>query len=142
MSWTIQATDEQGRTASRKVSLLCGATIAGDYLVRTDKAVYDGGEPIRVTVLAGGVEPVFLDLIKDGQTVLSESIGVEKGRGERSIDLPPELFGTVVLYSYRYGPEGLPVAAIAGHPDPPGPCAGDQDDARPSRNTGRATGPR
>ncbi len=107
VDWTIHATDEQGRTASRRVSLLCGAT-PSDYLVRTDKAVYDGGEPIRVTVLAGGVEPVFLDLIKDGQTVLSESIGVEKGRGERSIDLPPELFGTVVLYSYRYGPEGVP----------------------------------
>ena len=64
---------------------------------------------IRVLVLAGGVEPVFLDLIKDGQTVLSESIEMSKGRGERPIDLPPELFGTIMLHAYRYGPDGLPV---------------------------------
>jgi hypothetical protein len=107
VNWFIRATDEQGRTGSRRVVLRCD-TLNGDYLVRTDKAVYDGGEPIRVTVLAGGVEPVFLDLIKDGQTVLSEIIAVEKGRGERSIDVPPELSGTIVLHTYRYGPEGLP----------------------------------
>ena len=108
MNWTIQATDDQGRTGRRQVVLALGA-FAGEYLVRTDKAVYDGGEPVRVLVLAGGVEPVFLDLIKDGQTVLSESIEIHQGRGERTIDLPPELFGTVVLHAYRYGTAGLPV---------------------------------
>jgi hypothetical protein len=106
VEWTIRATDDQGRTAVRKVML--GFRVGGDYLVRTDKAVYDGGEPIRVQVVGGGVEPVFLDLIKDGQTVLSDSIAIEKGRGDRTIDLPPELFGTVVLHTYRYGTDGTP----------------------------------
>ena len=106
--WIIRAKDDQGRTGIRQVVLTSGM-ITGDYLVRTDKAVYNGGESLRVLVLAGGVEPVFLDLIKDGQTVLSESIAVTQGRGERTIDLPPELFGTVVLHAYRYGMAGLPV---------------------------------
>ena len=109
MDWTIQATDDQGRTGQPAGSPGVRTQIAGDYLVRTDKAVYDGGEPVRVLVLAGGVEPVFLDLIKDGQTVLSDSIAVAQGRGDRTIDLPPELFGTSCLARYRYGPEGLPV---------------------------------
>ncbi len=108
VSLTVQAKDEQGRTGHRHVDLECGV-VDGAYLVRTDKAVYQGGEPIRVLVLASGLEPVFLDLIKDGQTILSESIEVSQGRGERQIDLPPEMFGTVVLYAYRYGPSGLPV---------------------------------
>jgi hypothetical protein len=107
-SWTIQATDDQGRIGRRQVVLTLGA-FSGNYLVRTDKAVYDGGESVRVLVLGGGVEPVFLDLIKDGQTVLGESIEIHQGRGERTIDLPPELFGTVVLHAYRYGLAGLPV---------------------------------
>jgi hypothetical protein len=104
----VHAEDEQGRTGRRQVELKCGA-IDGAYLVRTDKAVYDGGEPVRVLVLGGGDEPVFLDLIKDGQTVLSESIAIAQGRGERAIDLPPEVFGSVVLYAYCYGPDELPV---------------------------------
>jgi alpha-2-macroglobulin-like protein len=108
VSLNIQAEDRQGRTGRRQVELKSGA-LDGGYLVRTDKAVYDGGEPVRVTVLASGVEPVFLDLIKGGQTVLSESVKIAQGRGERPIDLPPELFGTVVLYAYRDGPDGLPV---------------------------------
>ncbi len=110
VSWTIQARDDQGRTGSRHVELTCGA-FTGDYLVRTDKAVYDSGEPVRVLVRAGGVEPIFVDLIRDGQTVWSDSIAIAQGRGERSIDLPPELFGTVLLYAYRYGPSGLPIRA-------------------------------
>ena len=108
VNWTIRATDDQGRTAIRKVTLTGGMVEGGDYLVRTDKAVYDGGEPVRVTVLATGGEPVFLELIKDGQSMLTTSIAVEKGRGERAIDLPPELFGTVVLNTYRYGVDGMP----------------------------------
>ena len=108
MRWTIQARDDQGRIGRRQVLLTRGA-LAGDYLFRTDKAVYDGGEPVRVTVLAGGVDPVFIDLVKDGQTVLGDTIEIAQGRGERTIDLPPELFGTVVLHAYRYVTEGLPV---------------------------------
>jgi hypothetical protein len=108
MRWTIQATDDQGRIGHRHV-LLTRGSLAGDYLFRTDKAVYDGGEPVRVTVRAVGSQPVFLDMVKDGQTVLGETIEIIRGRGERTIDLPPELFGTVVLHAYRYVTEGLPV---------------------------------
>ena len=117
----VQAEDEQGRTGRRQV-LTCGA-IDGDYLVRTDKAVYDGGEPVRVLVLGGGVEPVFLDLIKDGQTVLSESIEIAQGRGETGDRPAPELFGTVVLHAYRYGPgeclrSGSRGSSTSGRPAP------------------------
>lgn len=106
--WTVRATDDEGREGRRQVSLTCGMP-SGDYLVRTDKAVYRGGETMRVHVLGGGVEPVFLDLIKDGQTVLTQSIALTQGRGDLGLDLPPDLSGTVVVCAYRYGPEGLPV---------------------------------
>ncbi len=132
MSWTIQAEDEQGRTGRRQVELRCGA-LDGGYLVRTDKAVYDGGEPVRVLVLAGGVEPVFLDLIKDGQTVLSESIEIAQGRGERTDRPAPRAVrhGRPVCLSLRS--DGAAGPAVAGDLHPPGPRAVDQDDNGPSR---------
>ena len=108
VSWTIEAQDDHGRTSRRQMSLTCGQ-IPGDYLVRTDKAVYHGGQSIHILALAGGVEPIFLDLIKDGQTVQSDTIEISGGRGERELSLPAELIGTVVLRTYRYGPDGLPV---------------------------------
>ncbi|MFO0930531.1 MAG: MG2 domain-containing protein [Gemmataceae bacterium] len=82
---------------------------ADDFLVRTDRAVYRGGETMTVTALGNGVEPVFLDLIRDGQTLLSQTIELSGGRGEQVVDLPADLFGTLQLVAYRFvGPEGLP----------------------------------
>ena len=106
--WTIRATDEQGTTAREQVTLACGRG-AGDFLVRTDKAVYDGGETMHLVALGGGSEPVFVDLIKDGQTMLADMISMSDGRGEYQVDLPPELFGTIQLCAYRYDTAGLPV---------------------------------
>ncbi|HQL55421.1 MAG TPA: alpha-2-macroglobulin family protein, partial [Phycisphaerae bacterium] len=60
-------------------------------------------------VLGGGVEPVFVDFIKDGQTLLTESVEMSGGRGEYQFDLPPDVCGTIELLAYRFGDAGLPV---------------------------------
>ncbi len=106
--WNVRAVDDQGREARREITLSVGSWTR-DFLVRTDKAVFRGGETLRVQISGGGVEPVFLDLIKDGQTILSDAIPIQGGQGTIAIDLPPEATGTVVLCTYRYGDEGLPV---------------------------------
>ena len=103
----ISATDQDGITGWRRVTLDVGQ-ISDDFLVRTDKAVYNGGDTVRLLAFGGGDEPVFVDLIKDGQTILSQTIEMAAGRGELQIDLPPELAGTVELCSYRLSRTGLP----------------------------------
>ncbi|MCH8923426.1 MAG: hypothetical protein IIA67_09805, partial [Planctomycetes bacterium] len=105
---TVRATDVEGRVGRRRVTLYPGRT-TDDFLLRTDKAVYDGGDSMHVTVLGGGNEPVFIDLIMDGQTVLTDVIDVSDGNGAATFDLPAELFGTIQLVAYRFGDEGLPV---------------------------------
>ncbi|MHC4178703.1 MAG: anti-sigma factor family protein, partial [Planctomycetota bacterium] len=104
----VQATDDDAKVGRREVTLQCGQA-AGDFLVRTDKAVYDGGQTMQVVALGGGVEPVFIELVKDGQTMLCDAIEMADGRGQYQLDLPPELFGTFELVAYRYGEAGLPV---------------------------------
>jgi uncharacterized protein YfaS (alpha-2-macroglobulin family) len=107
-TFTIRATDNEGRTGRREVTLDCGKTDS-DFLVRTDQAVYDGGQTMHVLALGSGSDPVFFDLVKDGQTMLTEVIRMDNGQGRYDLDLPPELFGTVMLCAYRFGPEGWPV---------------------------------
>src|SRR5262249_44295491 len=85
-----------------------------DFLVRLDRAVYKAGQTMTLTALGAGVEPVFVDVVKDGQTMLSQTVemgtGKGEGRGELVLDLPPDLFGTVQVLAYRFvGPYGLPV---------------------------------
>ncbi len=105
---TIRATDEQGLVGRKHVTLQCGQ-VASDFILRTDKAVYTGGETVNVVALGGGNESLFVDFLKDGQTVLTEAVAMQNGRGEYAFDLPPELFGTLQLCAYRFGPSGLPV---------------------------------
>ncbi len=96
------------QTCCRHVRLQSGGPV-GDFLVRTDKAVYTSGETMHLTAFGGGQEPIFADIIKDGQTFLTQALNLADGQGEYALDLPPDLFGTVELCTYRFGAEGLPV---------------------------------
>lgn len=104
----FKAIDADGRTAQRSVRLRCGAT-HGDFLLRPDKAVYRGGETVNLVALGGGNEPVFVDILHEGQTILAEQLELRGGRGEYAFDLPPDVSGTLQICAYRFGPHGLAV---------------------------------
>src|SRR5262249_28075609 len=104
----FQLADARNNRFDESVPLPVGQVFS-DFLVRTDKAVYKGGETIHLLALGGGSEPVFVDFIKDDQTIRSEIITLNAGRGELAFDLPPELFGTLRLISYRFDAFGSPL---------------------------------
>jgi alpha-2-macroglobulin-like protein len=108
VQWLVRASDAAGKNGRRDVTFRCGWPGDG-FLVHTDKAVYDGGQTMNVTVLGGGSGPVFVDLVKDGQTVLTDTVPISGGRGQYAIDLPPELFGAVQLCAYRLTSQGTPL---------------------------------
>jgi hypothetical protein len=109
VAWTIQATDDRDAIlASRRVELPCGRAQL-DFLLRMDRAVYEAGQTVHLTALGGWMEPVFVDILKDGQTLLTQTIDMTGSRGDLAFDLPPDLFGTVQVCAYRFGGVGLPV---------------------------------
>ena len=114
-----QATTRAAPAAARS-TLTCGE-LAGRLPRPHRQGGLRGGEPVHVLVLGGGVEPVFLDLIKDGQTVLSESIEIDQGprRAGRST-CRPSCSARSSCCAYRYGPAGLPVRKSRVVHDPPG----------------------
>jgi type II secretory pathway pseudopilin PulG len=104
--WTLRASDAEGREGRREITLQTGEA-PNDFLIQTDKAVYAGGETMHLTALGkAGNEPVFVDLIKDGQTLLTTLVAMKEGRGETDFDISPDLFGTIELCAYRYSAEG------------------------------------
>jgi alpha-2-macroglobulin-like protein len=104
---SVRATDADGRSGNKTMTLTTeGGT---GFLVRPDKASYDGGSTVKLTALGSGVEPIFVDFLKDGQTLLTEVIVMSSGKGELAFDLPAELFGTLEICAYRYHRDsGLP----------------------------------
>jgi uncharacterized protein YfaS (alpha-2-macroglobulin family) len=104
----VRGRDDNDNVGGRTIEQTVG--VSEDFLIRTDKAVYTGGETMTLTALGGGREPVFVDLIKDGQTILTETLEpAANGTASHAIDLPPDLAGTIELCAYRFGPSGLPV---------------------------------
>ncbi|MFZ4572748.1 MAG: MG2 domain-containing protein [Phycisphaerales bacterium] len=90
----------------RVVSL---SSVREGFVLRTDGASYEAGGTMVVTALGAGVQPVFVDLIKDGQTVATYVVEMKEGRGELAVDLPAELSGAVMVEAYRFNAMGLPV---------------------------------
>jgi hypothetical protein len=103
--WTLDATDGQGAIDRRGERYDCVPTPL-NFIVRTDRAVYDGGSTLRLTAFGRGNEPLFVDVLKDGQTVLTEVVPMKGERGELALDLPPECFGTLRLSAYRLTADG------------------------------------
>ncbi len=106
VSLTIAATDATGRRASRSVTL-SSRVVSGDFLLRTDAASYVAGGTVALSIFGAGSEPVFVDLLKDGQTVLTQVLDIKDGRGELAIDLPTDLTGTFELAAYRFDAAGV-----------------------------------
>ena len=105
---TVKATDAEGRSGQKHARFVCGS-FDGDFLIRPDKAVYSGGETMKLLALGGGIEPVFVDFIKDGQTILTQQIEMDGHGGQYDFDLPPEIFGTIEICAYRFRGHGLAV---------------------------------
>ena len=99
----VSARDAGGRTG--KTEFRMRQADEGAMVLRTDKPIYDGGETINVEVAAPGARQVFLDVIKDRQTMLTKTLAIENGRGRLALDIGAELVGTLQLHAYRLGDE-------------------------------------
>jgi 5-hydroxyisourate hydrolase-like protein (transthyretin family) len=98
---TIQAGDERGFSASRTFQL---QTEAGPdhVLLRADRAAYAVGETMKLVALTPlDSGSIYLDIVKEGQTLSTRSEAVAAGRAEFAVDLSPDLYGTLELHAYK-----------------------------------------
>ena len=105
----IEATDQEGNHASSNVLL---QTREGEdqVLLRTERAVYRAGDRIELRVLSTKTRgAAYVDIVKEGQTVLTRDLELENGEAELSLIATPEMAGTVDLSAYLFGRDARPV---------------------------------
>ena len=136
------ARNDQGEEIARRHrSIPCG--LYGDFLLRTDRAVYRGGDTMKLTALGDSASPLFVDLIREGQTLRTETIEMANDKGEMSVDLPPDLSGTVQVVGYRVDAKGWPVRKTPSSTSVPPIRSTSSPRSTPTRrSTSRATGRR
>ena len=105
----IEAQDQEGNRASSKVELQAREG-EDQILLRTERAVYRAGESIRLKVFSTKQRgAAYIDIVKEGQTVLTRDLDLENGQAELSLAATPEMAGTVDFSAYLFGRNAQPV---------------------------------
>jgi len=105
----VEASDKEGNHATSQVQL---QTRQGEdqILLRTERALYRAGDRIALSVFSTKTRgTAYIDVVKEGQTILTRDIDIEGGRAELSLIATPELAGTVDFNAYLFGRDARPV---------------------------------
>jgi len=99
------ARDAQGREATRTATLSTDQGPA-QVLLRLDRAAYEVGETMHLEILTGQGEVIYLDIVRQGQTLSTHVAELQTGRAELALDVSPEMAGTLELRAYQVLPDG------------------------------------
>jgi hypothetical protein len=97
----ITAQDASGAVARRDFTFE-GAYSEESVLLRPDAPVYRVGDTMSLTLLTSQSQgTVYLDIVREGQTVSTRAVDVSEGRAEVAVDLTPDLYDTLELHAYK-----------------------------------------
>jgi hypothetical protein len=106
----VEAKDKEGSHASSDVQLLARDG-ADQILLRTDRAIYRAGDRIGLNVYSTKQRgTVYLDVIREGQTVLTRDVDLVNGQAELALTATAELAGALDFNAYLFGSDARPVA--------------------------------
>ena len=109
-SLRIDADDGHGSRVSSDVPLQTRAG-ADQILLHTDRAVVKAGETIALRVLSTrAYGTVYVDIIKDGQTIVTRDVDLTNGQASLIVDATAEMAGTLDIDGYLFGRDSQPVA--------------------------------
>jgi hypothetical protein len=98
---TAKAKDAKGTTVQTMITLN-SQPLGDNVLLRLDKAIYAPGDTLKADIrTSAGLPTVYLDIIRGGQTLLTRWIEVKDGQASGTMDLPPELFGSLEVHAYQ-----------------------------------------
>jgi hypothetical protein len=99
----VDADDRRGQRASSNLPL---ESRAGNdqLLLRANRAVFKPGERLDLSVFStrqsGGA---YIDLIRNGQTILTRDVDLVNGHADLSVPLTPAMSGTLSVDAYIFG---------------------------------------
>lgn len=98
---SVAARDATGATASQNFNFE-GPGSEETVLLRPDAPIYRVGDTMRLTLLTTAQRgTVYVDIVREGQTVSTRAVEVTEGRAEVAVDLTPDLYGTLELHAYK-----------------------------------------
>ncbi len=101
---SAKVTDNKGETAEVKKGFKLN-TEQDQIIMRMKRGIYKVGDNINLEFLTTKkTGRVYLDIIKDNQTVLTKSIEIKDGKGSQQLQLTPDIAGSIWLHAYIVTP--------------------------------------
>jgi uncharacterized protein YfaS (alpha-2-macroglobulin family) len=106
----VDARDKSGQHASSSLHLESRNGL-DQILLRTERAVYKAGDRMMLRVFSTKDHgSAYVDVVKNGQTVLTRDVEIEHGQAELSLTATPGLAGTVDFNAYQFSADSRVVA--------------------------------
>lgn len=106
----IEADDHHGNRAQSTVRLQMRGG-SDQVLLHTNRAIFKPGDSITLKVLSTRSHgAAYVDIVKNGQTILTRDLDLENGEAELTLAATPEMAGTLDVDAYLIGRDALPVA--------------------------------
>ena len=99
----IDADDHRGSRISAKIDL---GYRDGDeqILLRTEHALYRAGDVMHLKLFSSHERgAAYLDIVKDGQTILTRDVEMEVGEADLDVPVTPEMAGSLDINAYLFG---------------------------------------
>jgi uncharacterized protein YfaS (alpha-2-macroglobulin family) len=105
----IEADDHRGSRVESTVSLELRSGV-DQILLHTDRAVFNAGDRMKIGVLSTQQSgAAYIDLVHNGQTILTRDVDLENGRAELDLTATPGMSGTLAVSAYLIGRNGREV---------------------------------
>jgi hypothetical protein len=96
----VKAIDDKGESCRIQRSFEL-ATDSEQIIMRMTRGIYTVGESVDITLLSTKQSGrAYLDVIKNNQTILTKSLALIQGKGRFTLNLTPDLSGSLWLHSY------------------------------------------
>ena len=106
----IAASDQDGNRTVSQLKLDV-RTSQEQVLLRSERALYRAGDQIQLKILSTRKRgTVYLDIVREGQTLLTRDVDLENGQADLKLTATPEMAGTLDLDAYVFGSDARPVA--------------------------------
>ena len=106
----VDADDQHGNHASAGIEL-ASRSGADQVLLRTDRSTYRAGDRIEADVFSTHTRgAAYVDVIREGQTILTRDVDMANGRAHVSIPVTPEMAGTLDINAYLFGRDAEVIA--------------------------------
>ena len=100
LALTLTAKDNQGNSGNKTFNFTTEPA-EENILIHTNKALYRAGESLKLSARSQQAKgTLFIDLVKEGQTYLTQSVDIENNQAQLNLTLDETLVGNLLINAY------------------------------------------